>query len=168
LTGHLLEEYENFRPFFSAQQNTVDTLKTLALLQQSRSNRSSWYVVVADQQSYFANPPAGTSTNRPGKTNFTLSGFSPFTGLAMAFTNFWPARPGIIAELCIPEDAEVARRSLVLMVAGLQHQPLFSKVDLLSEDLRRSLADPKVIIPDRQFVLSLDFAETDFQKPVAG
>ena len=168
LTGHLLDEYENFRPFFSAQQNTLDTLKTLALLQQSRSNRSSWYVVVADQQSYFAHPPALTSTNRAAKTNFIMTGFSPFTGLAMAFTNLWPARPGLIAELCIPEEPELARRSLVQIVAGLQHQPLFSKVDLLSEDLRRSVADPRVVIPDRQFVLSLDFAETDFQKPVAG
>jgi hypothetical protein len=37
-------------------------------------------------------------------------------------------------------------------------------VDLLSDDLRRNLADPKVIIPDRDFVLALDFAETEFQQ----
>jgi hypothetical protein len=43
-------------------------------------------------------------------------------------------------------------------------QRLFSKVDLLSDDLRRNLADPKVIIPDRDFVLALDFAETEFQQ----
>jgi hypothetical protein len=41
---------------------------------------------------------------------------------------------------------------------------LFSKVDLLSDDLRRNLADPKVVIPDRDFVLALDFAETEFQQ----
>ena len=37
---------------------------------------------------------------------------------------------------------------------------------MLSDDLRRSLADPKVTIPDRYFVLSLDFAQTDFQQPI--
>ena len=52
------------------------------------------------------------------------------------------------------------------MVNGLKQQPLFSKVDLLSDDLRRNLADPKVAIPDRQFVLALDFAGTDFQQPL--
>jgi len=170
LTSHLLDDYENFRPFFSARQTTVDTLKTLALLQQSRSNRTSWFVVVADQQSYFANPPGVPSTNRVAKTNSTpaLTGLSPFTGWAMTFTNPWPARPGIIAELCIPEEPEAARRSLGQIVAALQHERLFSKVDLLSEDLRRIVADPRVVVPDRLFVLSLDFAETDFQKPVAG
>ena len=34
----------------------------------------------------------------------------------------------------------------------------------LSDDLRRNLADPKVIIPDRDFVLALDFAATEFQQ----
>ena len=36
-------------------------------------------------------------------------------------------------------------------------------MDLLCDDLRRNLADPKVIIPDHSFVLAFDFAETDFQ-----
>ena len=48
----------------------------------------------------------------------------------------------------------------------LKEQRLFSKVDLLSDDLRRQLADPKVIVPDRDFVLALDFAETEFQQPL--
>jgi hypothetical protein len=39
-------------------------------------------------------------------------------------------------------------------------------VDLLSEDLRRQLADPKVVVADRDFVLTLDFAETEFQQPL--
>ena len=56
----------------------------------------------------------------------------------------------------------------------LKEQRLFSKVDLLSDDLRRNLADPRVIIPDRDFVLALDFAATEFQqalplkKPASG
>ena len=51
------------------------------------------------------------------------------------------------------------------LVNGLKQQRLFSKVDLLSDDLRRNLADPKVTVSDRDFVLALDFAETDFQQP---
>src|SRR5262249_49346891 len=52
-TSDLIAEYEALRPVFAAEQNTLDTLKTLSLLQQSRSNRSCWYVLIADQQTYF-------------------------------------------------------------------------------------------------------------------
>ncbi len=174
LTADLVAEYETLRPFFAAQQGTIDTLKTLSLLQQSRSNRSCWYVLIADQQSYFSQPASLSPTNRAGRTNAIgaplppLTPFSSFTASWMTFTNPYPPRPGLIAELCIPEEAEAARRLLGQIVAGLQHQRLFAKVDLLSEDLRRGLADPKVVLPDRQFVLALDFAETDFQKAPVG
>ena len=56
LAAELTAEYEGFRPLFASQQNTLDTLRTLALLQQSRSNRSLWYVLLADQQTYFSQP----------------------------------------------------------------------------------------------------------------
>src|SRR5204863_2195148 len=82
-----------------------------------------------------------------------------------ALTNAAPARPGFIAELCVPGDAESSRQTLSDLVNGLKQQRLFSKVDLLSDDLRRSLADPKVMVPERSYVLALDFAETDFQQP---
>jgi len=166
LTGDLLAEYERLRPLLERQQNTTDTLQTLALLQQSRSNRSFWYVVMADQPSYFR----ASATNRTGRTNVVAAPASRdwdsyFTGFA---TNVFAAKPGLIAELCVPEDAEGARRVLSQIVNDLKEWPLFSKVDLLSDDLRRSLADPKVILPERHFALALDFAATEFQPPAPG
>jgi Tfp pilus assembly PilM family ATPase len=173
LTEDLISEYENIRPLCAAQQTTIDSLKTFALLEQSRSNRSFWYVLVADQQSYFTMPPALLTTNRPAKTNligaaleaarFAPLGLRPFPS---SLTNASPARPGLIAELCVPGDADSARQGIVELVNNLKQQLLFSKVDLLSDDLRRSLSDPKVTVPDRYFVLALDFAQTDFQQPV--
>jgi hypothetical protein len=173
LTGDLLAEYEALRPMFAAAQNTIDTLQTLSLLQQSRSNRSCWYVLIADQQSYFTLPLTLNSTNTPGKTNLVAStaASSPFgpAGNSWTLQNYpLPARPGFIAELCIPEEAETARRSLDQIVGELQQKRLFLRADLLSEDLRRALADPKVVIPERQFVLHLDFAETEFLKAASG
>jgi Tfp pilus assembly PilM family ATPase len=170
-TSDLVTEYETLRPVLAAQQNTIDTLKTLALLQQSRSNKSFWYVLLADQQSYFSQPLAQVSTNRPAKTNLLGAALEPprlgplLVRPATVSTNAAPARPGFIAELCLPGDAEASRQSLSELVNGLKQQRLFSKVDLLSDDLRRSLADPKVSVADRDFVLALDFAETDFQQP---
>jgi Tfp pilus assembly PilM family ATPase len=173
LATELSGEYESFRPLFASQQNTLDTLRTLALLQQSRSNRSFWYVLLADQQTYFSQPSGITSTNKASWTNLfaTIVGRpkvvpTDFPAPAAASTNLSPAKPGFIAELCIPEDVDSARRLRRQLVDELKEQRLFSKVDLLSDDLRRNLADPKVTIPDRDFVLILDFAETQFQQPL--
>jgi Tfp pilus assembly PilM family ATPase len=173
LTEDLVAEYENLRPLCALRQNTIDTLKTISLLQQSRTNRNCWYILLADPQSYFAFPSAMLSTNRPAKTNLIgaaldASQAAPlgFRSAATAFTNAAPFKPGLIAELCIPGDAEAARESLRELVNGLKQQLLFSKVDLLSDDLRRSLSDSKVTVTDRCFALSLDFAQTDFQQPI--
>jgi hypothetical protein len=144
----------------------------LTLLHQSRSNRSFWYVLLADQQTYFSQPPALLTTNRPANTNLlgailesSRSGALALRGASAASTNS-AAKPGFIAELVVPGDAEAARQVLSDLVNGLKQQRLFSKVDLLSDDLRRSLSDPKVCVADRYYVLALDFAETDFQQPV--
>lgn len=165
LSGALVTDYEVLRPVFAAQKYTLDTLETLALLQNSRSNRSFWFVVVADQQSYFNTPPPPPSTNRPARTNLSAS-LPDRPTPSGAVTNVSPAKPGLIAELSVPEDAEHARSMLSELVGELRKDKLFSKADLLSDDLRRSAADPKVMLPERHFVLSLDFAETDYQQPV--
>jgi Tfp pilus assembly PilM family ATPase len=172
LTGELATEYEGFRPLLASQQNTLDMLKTFALLQTSRSNRSFWYVLLADQQSYFNRPPGLSPTNKLSRTNVFAAvasrpkGPTEFPALTATATNLSPAKPGLIAELCIPEDADGARRVRRELVDELKQQRLFSKVDLLSDDLRRSLAESKVVIPDRDFVLALDFAQTEFQQPL--
>ena len=163
LTRDLLKGYDELRPLFERQQATVDTLQSLALLQAARSNRTLWYVLIADQQSYFAQPPTLTTTNKPPAGRGGLE----FAVRRHELTNASPARPGLIAELCVPEDADAARSTLSLVVNNLKKSPVFERVDLLSEDLRRSLADPKVILPERHFALALDFATTEFQAAAA-
>lgn len=158
LTRDLLKGYEELRPLFERQQRTTDTLQSLALLQSARSNRSLWGVLIADQQSYFAQPPSLASTNKPPLN----PGEGEFTSWRRSATNASPARPGLIAELCVPEDADAARSTLSLVVNNLKKSPVFERVDVLPEDLRRNLADSKVILPDRHFALVLDFAVTQF------
>jgi len=127
-----------------------------------------WYVLLADQQTYFsAYAPLLGATNAQTNVVATMAerlsrlfGSSPLFGI----TNSSPAKPGLIAELCVPDEPEAARVALSQIVKDLKQQKLFSKVDLLSDDLRRNLADPKVTIPDRDFVLSLDFSETEFEQ----
>jgi len=110
-------------------------------------------VLLADQHSYFNAPVP----DRPGRTN------APAAEGEVAPVP--PAKPGVIVELCVPEGIEASRRVLSGVVNGLKELPRFSKVDLLSDDLRRNLADPKVILPERHFALAVDFAATEFQPP---
>lgn len=165
LSARLQGEYENLRPLLQYRQNTRDVLETLALLEQTRSNRSFWYVLLADQHSYFQQS-AETLTNlappfiAPASSSPWLSFEGPFPSVFA--TNGSPAKPGLIVELCVPENLYDARRILSSIVNDLKPAPIFSKVDLLSDDLRRDLADPKVILASRHFALSLDFAATEF------
>lgn len=158
LTTELLGGYDSLRALFERQQTTVDTLQSFALLQSARSNRSLWFVLLADRSSYFALPPTRAGTNKPAPAAPVEGEF----GRRLDATNPPPAHPGLIAELCVPEDADAARATISLVVSSLKKSPTFARVDLLSEDLRRSLADPKVLIPDRHFALALDFATTEF------
>jgi len=176
LTAELITEYEQLRPILAGQQNTADTLKTLALLEQTHTNKVYWYVLVADQQSYFSYvpPPLGTNhspTNPPIPivTGFRLpaaekrsEAFPP-----VVHTNYAGARPGMIAELSMAEGAEVSRVALSQLVNQIKEQKVFARVDLLSEDLRRDLAVPWVVVPDRHFALVLDFAVTELQQALA-
>ena len=73
-------------------------------------------------------------------------------------TNASPARPGLIAELCVAEDAVAARNTMSLVVNRLKKvRRCLSAWICCSEDLRRNLADPKVILPDRHFTLVSGF-----------
>jgi len=157
LTDELLAGFDTLRPLFERQQNTTDTLRTLALLQRTRSNHTFWYVLLADQHSYFSQLQSLATTNAPAFATELASARSTTA------TNASPAKPGYIAELCVPEDADGARRVLSSLVADLKKNPTFARVDLLSEDLRRILADPKVVLPERHSALALDFATTEFQ-----
>lgn len=158
LNRDLINKYDELRPLFERQQRTMDTMQSLALLQSARSNHSLWGVLIADQQSYFSQP-INAGTNKPSA--------GPGNGEAAALrreaTNASPARPGLIAELCVPEDADAARSTLSLVVNNLNKAPVFDRVDVLPDDLRRQMAEPKVIVPDRHFALRLDFATTQFQ-----
>jgi Tfp pilus assembly PilM family ATPase len=158
LTQDLLKRYNELRPLFERQQETMDTLQSLSLLQSARSNRALWYVLVADQKSYFSPPEMLATTNSPPSVAEEGWGAAWYSDVSSAT----PARPGLIAELCVPEDADTARGTMNLVVNSLKRAPVFERVDLLPEDLRRSLADPGVILPDRHYALVLDFATTQF------
>lgn len=174
LSTELLTQYAGLRRLFASEQNTKDSLQTLAALQQTRTNGNLWYLVLADQQTYFSFPPStvprpAPPTNAPvlsiGEQLAEISRANALTN-RFGITNVSLAKPGLIAELCVTGDADTVRQTLQRLVGDLKRQPSFSDVDLLSPDLRRDLADPKLVLPDKLFVLDLDFTVSEFQQPV--
>ena len=154
LTTLLAQQYETLRPILQRQKETWDTLKTLALLQQVRSNRNFWYVLFADQQSYFGARPIGQTNPPPQQTG--------------SVTNPPPQKYGFVAELCVPEEPEAMRRIVSQLVTDLKRYPLFRNVDALSAEWRRNLVDPKLLIQNRSISLELELTANEFlpgQKP---
>jgi hypothetical protein len=174
LRSEMSASYDTLRPVYAAEQNTRDMLQALNVLQHSRSNRTYWFAVFADQVSYFDPPLNAIPTNRPARTNPAPAiamverpaFFGPFIGPMLPPTNASPARPGCIVELTMPEQGEPARTILSQLVGELQQAKVFGRVDSVSDDLRKNLADPQVVVGESHFVLALDFAETGFRRPL--
>jgi len=149
------QTYEQLRPVLKQQQRTVDALATLARLQKVRGDGKFWYVLFADQQSYFQGqtvPPP-----QPPPTAETLGPKLPSqTG-----------KYGFIAELSIAEESEVMRQTLSKVVSELKSDAAFTNVDTLPFDQRQMLVNSNVFIPDRYFALSIELSENTFQVPLS-
>ena len=135
-------------PLLDRQERTLDLLHTLRTLQESRGQKDFWCVLVADNDSYTRGttlpPPA---TNRFGITN--VLGASEESLL----------KPAFIVELCVPAQGEQALKVVSDVVADLKKNPLFNRVDSVPAAQRRALADPKILIPDRHFAVSVELAD---------
>lgn len=151
VTGQLARDYKRLTPVLEGQQQTLDTLKTLSMLQQARSNAPSWFVLFADPKSYYSSKPLVEQTNQP----------PPAANVPPALV-VPPFPRGFIAEICLPEDGEAMRQATTRLVAHLKQPSFFRKVDLLSADLRRNLADPKTVMPDHLVSLVLELPESEW------
>jgi Tfp pilus assembly PilM family ATPase len=155
------ENFARLHPLLEREQFTDDLLRSLAWLSSVRTTQSWWYVLFADTHTYMAAPPALES---PAATNILpLVGPLPLPDILPA-TNRPAAKPGFVAELCIPEEGEALRRSLSQTVAALQRNPRFKNVDTVPPEQRRALAEPKALLPnpERHFALLLELATNEF------
>lgn len=150
LNRRIVTEYQRLQPVLELERYALDTIEALNAMQQVRTNRSLWFVLFADQPTYF------TASSRP-QTNSPPADQTNFEA-----TNVPPARRGFVAELCIPEESDAARRTLSQVVTELKQHRVFRNVDTLSADARRPLAEPKLLLPDKCFSLSLELAESAF------
>jgi Tfp pilus assembly PilM family ATPase len=155
-------DYDRIRPVLEREQHTVSLLQSLAQIQQVRSNRSYWYVLFADQQSYFNTPVAGAPDTLT-TNSFIGPLLTPSEITVAPATNRLVARAGFVAELCIPEEGEAMRSTLSQIVAALKQNPRFKNVDSVPTEQRRPVADPKSLLPEHHFALYLELATNQFQ-----
>lgn len=148
------EAYERLRPVLKQQKRTADKLTTLSLLQKVRGDKKLWYVLFADQESYFAGQAAPLS-----QTNLVATA-APNT------TNRPSAKYGFIAELCLSEEGEAMRQTLTKVVSELKQNPSINNVDTLPADQRKNLVSTNALLPGRHFALSIEMAENTFQNPL--
>ncbi|MBI3851095.1 MAG: pilus assembly protein PilM [Verrucomicrobia bacterium] len=155
LNRRLEDAYERLRPVLKLQKRTVDKLSTLALLQKVRDDKKLWFVLFADQESYFAGQAAPVT-----QTNLAVA------AAALNVTNPPPSKYGFIAELCLSEEGEAMRETLRKVVSELKQNPAFTNVDTLPADQRKNLVSTNVLVAGRYFSLSIEMAENTFQNPL--
>lgn len=139
--------FARYWPLWDQQERTLGLLETLRACEEARSRHDFWTVLLADVESY-----SRGATWQPPDTNGPLARL-------LAWLAEPPPTPTYVAELCIPATGEATLRILSELVTDLRRDPLFSRVDSVPAGQRRNWVDPKVLIPDRHFVLALDMAD---------
>jgi Tfp pilus assembly PilM family ATPase len=143
LKQRLAEEYDEVRPLLARQRKTMAAIQTLDLLTSRPLPTNAWFVLFADADSYYSEPAHPAATNSP-----------PMTGSARLTNAF-------IAEFSTSEDAPTARAALSGMIDGFKQAGIFSKVDIVSDDQRRKLVNPAVVVPQGYYTLAFTLEDDD-------
>jgi Tfp pilus assembly PilM family ATPase len=164
LKAQVLKNYERIRPVLYKKQLTMDAVQALDLIATVRSNKPMWFVVFADEQTYFSAPPLIT-TNEPPPTNVVaiIGPPPPPPQGDQSQTNKVVIKPGFVTEVCIPEEGEALRRSLSQLVNALKQWSRFRNVDTVPAEQRRLLADQRTILPEKHFAIFMEILTNEFQ-----
>jgi hypothetical protein len=145
-------EFSSLLPVLQRQKITYNILYSLQVLKTLRETQDFWFVLLADQKSYTA-----------GTTCFTNGGIRLAQSTS---TNAITNNDGIVVEMCIPDKGGEKLKPLNDLVADIKKHPLYSRVDSLAANQRTNLVDPKLLIPDRHFAISLEVADDGLLKPL--
>ncbi len=167
LEREAIGRYNALRPVLERQRSSLDTLETLAALEASSADRGVWYALFADTETYVSMPEIALTNAVEGATNATGVAASPARPSPAVEVVGEEPDGGFIAVATVPGEMEAVRATVGRLVEDLNRNPLFAHVDLLSADRRRMLVDPKVVVPDRHFVISIRMEENVFREPVS-
>lgn len=139
--------FARYWPLWDQQERTLGCLETLRALETVRARHDFWSVLLADADSYGR-----------GAT-WASSGTNGAMEQILAWLAEPPSTPSYVVELCVPAGGEATLRVLTDLVNDLRQDKMFSRVDSVPAAQRRSWVDPKVLIPDRHFVLAVDMVD---------
>ena len=146
----LKQEYRMLQPLIQVEQDTYTAIEILGSMQHIRTNQNAWMVLLADQDSYYADDVL-SSTNTTTSPDLEL----------VNRTNRVNMRRGFILELVLKSEGEAMRQELADVVTFLRDQDFLFNADILPADTRRPLVDPKLLIQDRHFAVSMEMDATD-------
>ena len=136
--------YAALGPILERRGQTLLVLRSWLGVNQVRTNDDFWLVLFADGASYMAGATAPQAA-----TNVTSAALGALLGP--------PASPyEFIAEVCIPQRGETARRTLSQFVLALKRLGIFANVDALPAERKRELVDSRVIISNQVYGVSME------------
>lgn len=137
------EVYFETMPVLYRKKVTRDFLETLAFLRGLGEQEEYWFVLLADEDSYFEE---GERLISPRSTSETI-GLADFIG----------RERGFIVELCVPGEEELAETSaLGEVVSALRSAEFLRGVDKLPAGQRRVRVPPEATLPDYTYTLTLE------------
>ncbi len=148
--GELMQQvdakYAALRPIILRRAQTITTLQSWTAVNEVRTNNDYWMVLFADSLSYLEGATAPqASTNQ--------------AALGPAQTHLNPGRRAeFVTEVCIPQQGEPARRILSQFVLSLKGLGVFARVDELPAERKREIVDPRVIISNQVYGVSMEMA----------
>lgn len=146
LTQQLETGYSAISPILERRNMTLVALQSWMAVNQVRTNTDFWMVLFADSVSYHDGTTAPQlSTNQPSPASISMASHST--------TN-----AEFVAEVCIPQQGEPARRILSQFIASLKRLSIFSRVDALPTERKRELVDPRVMISNQVYGVTMDVA----------
>ena len=146
----LKQEYRMLQPLIQVEQDTYTAIEILGSMQHIRTNQNAWMVLLADQDSYYADDVL-SSTNTTTSPDFEL----------VNRTNRVNMHRGFILELVLKSEGEAMRQELADVVTFLRDQDFLFNADILPADTRRPLVDSELLIQDRHFAVSMEMDDSD-------
>lgn len=138
--------YAALRPILERRSQTLVTLQSWLGVNQVRTNDDFWLVLFADGASYVLGAAAPQSSTNQAAATAGAQSAGP------------PRRHEFIAEVCIPQQGETARRILSQFVLALKRLGIFANVDALPTERKRELVDPRVMISNQVYGVAMDMA----------
>ena len=146
----LKQEYRMLQPLIQVEQDTYTAIEILGSMQHIRTNQNAWMVLLADQDSYYADDVL-SSTNTTTSPDLEL----------VNRTNRVNMRRGFILELVLKSEGEAMRQELADVVTFLRDQDFLFNADILPANTRRPLVDSELLIQDRHFAVSMEMDASD-------